>query len=95
MPGDRAGDVEYLRSKRDLMLRALAEQGRDASGFAFAGQVTAGTTPDERRTALEKARAFVAAGADHVVLAIPARAGPDALAGLAAEVAEPLRDAWD
>ena len=94
MPGDRAGDVDYLRSKRDVMLRALGEHGRDDSGFAFVGQVTAGTTPNERREALEKARAFVGAGADHVVLAIPARGGPAALAGLAAEVAEPLREAW-
>jgi hypothetical protein len=36
----------------------------------------------------------VAAGADHVVLGIPAAAGPHALRSLASEVAEPLRDGW-
>jgi alkanesulfonate monooxygenase SsuD/methylene tetrahydromethanopterin reductase-like flavin-dependent oxidoreductase (luciferase family) len=94
MPGDRAGDVEYLRTKRDEMLRAIEAAGRDPSGFAFAGQVAAGATAASRREALASARAFVGAGADHVVLGVPAAAGPAALRAMAEEVAVPLRESW-
>jgi alkanesulfonate monooxygenase SsuD/methylene tetrahydromethanopterin reductase-like flavin-dependent oxidoreductase (luciferase family) len=94
MPGDRAGDVAYLREKRDAMLRALEAAGRDPSSLVFVGQAVAGTTREDRSAALETSRAFVAAGADHVILGIPASAGPDVLRALAAEVAEPLRGRW-
>jgi alkanesulfonate monooxygenase SsuD/methylene tetrahydromethanopterin reductase-like flavin-dependent oxidoreductase (luciferase family) len=94
MPGDRAGDIEYLRSKRDAVLRALEATGRDPSGFVVAGQVVVGADPERRRAGLAAARELIAAGADHVVLGIPAAAGPDALLAAASEVAEPLRSAW-
>jgi alkanesulfonate monooxygenase SsuD/methylene tetrahydromethanopterin reductase-like flavin-dependent oxidoreductase (luciferase family) len=94
MPGDRAGDVPYLAEKRDAMLRALDDVGRDREALVFVGQAVAGTTATDRAAALETARAFVAAGADHVILGIPAGAGPDALRAAAREVAEPLLDAW-
>ncbi len=94
MPGDRAGDVGYLREKRDAMLTALEGQGRDPETFAFAGQVQVGPDADDRRQAVERARAFVAAGADHVVLGMAARGGPEALRAIADEVATPLREAW-
>ncbi|MBA2315887.1 MAG: LLM class flavin-dependent oxidoreductase [Chloroflexi bacterium] len=94
MPGDRAGDVEYLRGKRDEMLRAIEAAGRDPGGFAFAGQVSVGADAAGHRAAVETARAFVAAGADHIVLGMPAVGGPDALRTMAEEVAAPLRDGW-
>jgi alkanesulfonate monooxygenase SsuD/methylene tetrahydromethanopterin reductase-like flavin-dependent oxidoreductase (luciferase family) len=94
MPGDRAGDVEYLREQRERMLPALEAAGRGANDFAFGGQVAAGTDARSRAEALRQARAFVEAGADHVVLGIPASAGPDVLRAVATEVAEPLRGAW-
>jgi alkanesulfonate monooxygenase SsuD/methylene tetrahydromethanopterin reductase-like flavin-dependent oxidoreductase (luciferase family) len=94
MPGDRAGDVEYLRVKRDEILRAIEAAGRDPSAFAFGALVAAGDDGGSRRASVESGRAFVAAGADHVVLAMPARGGPDLLRLLATEVAEPLRAAW-
>ena len=94
MPGDRAGDVPYLRGKRDAMLAALEANGRDPEAFAFAGQVQVGPERADRERALETARAFVAAGADHVVLGMAARGGPEALQRLADEVATPLREAW-
>ena len=94
MPGDRAGDVEYLRAQRERMLPVLEAAGRGPGDFAFGGQVAAGTDAASRAEGLRQARAFVEAGADHVVLGIPASAGPDVLRALAREVAEPLRDAW-
>jgi alkanesulfonate monooxygenase SsuD/methylene tetrahydromethanopterin reductase-like flavin-dependent oxidoreductase (luciferase family) len=94
MPGDRAGDVDYFREQRSEMLRELERVGRGEEEFAFGGQAAAGTDPSTRAEALRQARAFVEAGADHVVLGIPASAGPDVLRALATEVAEPLRDSW-
>ena len=92
MPGNRAGDVEYFVDRRDALLRALDEAGRDPATFAFAGQVNVPSSPDGRRRAREEAIALVGAGADHVTLGIVARDGPAALATMAREVAEPVRD---
>jgi len=93
MPGDQAGNVDYLREKRDAVLAAFEAIGRDPTGFDFAGQVVAGATRDDRRSAVAAATAMVAAGATHVIVGIPARLGPDGLVTMAREVAEPLRAA--
>ena len=95
MPGDRAGDVAYFREKRDDLRRRLDATGRDTAAFSFAGQVVspAGSDATGRREALATARAFVEAGATHVVVGIAAAAGPDALRLAARDVAKPLREA--
>ena len=90
MPGNRPGDVDYFRAKRDEICRALEAAGRDSAAFAFAAQMTSGTTHRDRREALDLARAFIAAGANHVILGLPASAAPGGLAALVSEVAEPL-----
>jgi len=93
MPGNRAGDVAYFVDRREALLRALDEAGRDRATFAFAGQVNVPTSDDGRRLAREQALALLSAGADHVTLGMVARDGPDALRAMAREVAEPVRDA--
>lgn len=90
MPGNRPGDVAYFAAKRDEITRALEAAGRDPGGFTFAAQLSCGTTPASRREALVTARAFVRAGASHVILGVPASVAPDGLAAVADEVAEPL-----
>ncbi len=90
LPGDRAGDVAYFDGKRTEILRALEAAGRDPSSFTFAAQVVAGETAVQRRAALEAARAFDAAGAGHVILGLRPTLGPEQLAAVAREVAEPL-----
>jgi alkanesulfonate monooxygenase SsuD/methylene tetrahydromethanopterin reductase-like flavin-dependent oxidoreductase (luciferase family) len=92
MPGNRPGDVPYLAAKRDEIARALEAAGRDPGSFSFAAQVSCGATADSRREALETARAFLAAGATHVILGVPATMAPDGLAVVADEVAEPLAE---
>jgi alkanesulfonate monooxygenase SsuD/methylene tetrahydromethanopterin reductase-like flavin-dependent oxidoreductase (luciferase family) len=94
MPGALAGDVEYLRRQREKLLRELEAVDRSADEFAVGGQVNAGTDRGSREEALRVALEMVDAGADHVVLGIPAAAGVEALRAMAREVAEPLRDAW-
>jgi alkanesulfonate monooxygenase SsuD/methylene tetrahydromethanopterin reductase-like flavin-dependent oxidoreductase (luciferase family) len=90
MPGNRPGDVAYFAAKRDEISRALEAAGRDPAAFTFAAQLSCGSTPASRRTALETSRAFVRAGATHVMLGIPAAIAPDGLAVVVDEVAEPL-----
>jgi hypothetical protein len=90
MPGNRPGDVRYFAEKRDKIRRALEAAGRDPDDFTFAAQLDAGTTSDTRRMGLETARRFVDAGANHVIIGVPAAARPDGLAAMAREVAEPL-----
>ena len=92
MPGNRPGDVAYFGAKRDEIARALEAAGRDPAAFTYAAQLSCGATADSRREALETARAFLAAGANHVILGVPAAMAPDGLAVVADEVAEPLAE---
>ena len=93
MPGNRPGDVAYFAEKRDEIRRALDLVGRDADDFTFAAQLDCGSSAAERRSALETARRFLDAGANHVILGVPAVAGPDGMAAMARDVAEPLAGA--
>jgi alkanesulfonate monooxygenase SsuD/methylene tetrahydromethanopterin reductase-like flavin-dependent oxidoreductase (luciferase family) len=93
MPGDRAGDVAYLGDRRDALMRAFEAIGRDPAGFAFVGQVVAGSSSADRREALDAGRRFAKAGATEMIVGITASAGPDALLLAAREVAEPLAEA--
>lgn len=90
LPGNRSGDIAYLAEKRDAMLRALENVGRDPSGFTFAAQVACGSSAADRRAALESGRAFLEVGAQHVILGMAPALGPDTLRAIAVEVAEPL-----
>jgi alkanesulfonate monooxygenase SsuD/methylene tetrahydromethanopterin reductase-like flavin-dependent oxidoreductase (luciferase family) len=93
MPGNRPGDVAYFAGKRDEIRRALDAAGRDPDDFGFAAQLSCGSTPADRAAALDVARSFVRAGANHVILGLPATAAPEGLVAVAREVAEPLREA--
>ena len=90
MPGNRPGDVDYFAAKREEIRRALEAAGRDPDDFSFAGQLDTGTTADTRREALATARRFLAAGASHLILGVPAAAGPDGVIAMAREVGEQL-----
>jgi alkanesulfonate monooxygenase SsuD/methylene tetrahydromethanopterin reductase-like flavin-dependent oxidoreductase (luciferase family) len=90
MPGNRPGDVQLFTQTRSSILRALEAAGRNPSTFSFAAQLSCGTTPAERRAALATARRFLAAGATHVILGLPASIAPDGLTAVADEVADPL-----
>ncbi len=93
MPGNRPGDVTYFSEKRDEIRRALEAAGRDPDAFTFAGQLTAAGSAGQLREARAVAELFIRAGANHLILSVPASDGPDGMARMAAEVAAPLRDA--
>lgn len=90
LPGNRAGDVGYFIEMRDKIRQALEEAGRNPDDFTFAAQVDCGTSTSDREEALKTASRFQKAGADHVILGIPATAAPDALLPMAFEVAAAL-----
>jgi alkanesulfonate monooxygenase SsuD/methylene tetrahydromethanopterin reductase-like flavin-dependent oxidoreductase (luciferase family) len=92
MFGSHPGEVAWFSDVRDKIVAALEAAGRDPATFTFAAQLSVGATPETRRAALVTARAFVRAGANHVILGLPAAVAPDGVRALADEVAEPLLD---
>jgi alkanesulfonate monooxygenase SsuD/methylene tetrahydromethanopterin reductase-like flavin-dependent oxidoreductase (luciferase family) len=86
-------DLAYFSEKRDLLLAAMDEIGRDPSTFAFSAQVPTGTTAADRRWALGQAQEAVRRGATHVILGMPSRLGAAGVEAVAREVAEPFREA--
>jgi alkanesulfonate monooxygenase SsuD/methylene tetrahydromethanopterin reductase-like flavin-dependent oxidoreductase (luciferase family) len=93
LPGTDAGDDAYFREKRDLIVRALDDAGRDAATFELVGQVSTGVDGPGRAVALEQARRLAAAGATEIVLGMPAALGPAGLDDVHRELLLPLREA--
>jgi len=91
--GARPSDLDYFSDRRDAVLQALHEIGRDPAGFAFVAQMPTGRTPADRAVALELALDAVRRGATHVVLGMPPALGADGVDAVAREIAEPLRGA--
>jgi alkanesulfonate monooxygenase SsuD/methylene tetrahydromethanopterin reductase-like flavin-dependent oxidoreductase (luciferase family) len=92
-PGTNAGDVTYLREKRETICRALEAEGRDPATFDIVGQVVTGETSATRREAVTAAAAMIDAGASHIILGMPAALGPAGLREVARECLAPLREA--
>ena len=91
--GARPSDLDYFSDRRDAVLAAMAEIGREAAGFAFVAQMPTGRTSAEHATALDLARDAVRRGATHVVLGMPPALGAAGVDAVAREIAEPLREA--
>ena len=72
---------------------ALADIGRDPSGFGFAAQVPTGRTVDAHRAALDGARDAARRGATTVILGMPADLGAAGVDAVATHIATPLREA--
>jgi alkanesulfonate monooxygenase SsuD/methylene tetrahydromethanopterin reductase-like flavin-dependent oxidoreductase (luciferase family) len=86
-------EAAYLTERRTAILREMDALGRDPTGFAFGAQIATGLDARSRAAARELALTFVAAGATHLILGLPAHVGPDGLRAVAREVAEPIREA--
>ena len=91
--GARPADLSYFSDRRDALLGAMDEIGRDPTGFAFVAQVPTGRTAGERAVALEALRDAVRRGATHVLLGMPPALGPAGVDDVVREVALPLREA--
>lgn len=87
------GDPEAFAAQRDMLLRACEAAGRDPAEVEVSVQLRAwGASSGE---VLDAAAQYVEAGAQHVILMMRAADGPEGLARLAREVAEPLRARFD
>jgi alkanesulfonate monooxygenase SsuD/methylene tetrahydromethanopterin reductase-like flavin-dependent oxidoreductase (luciferase family) len=83
-------DPSTFVGKRDILLRHCEELGRDPGEIEISSQVF--LRDGDHATMLETATGLVRAGAQHLILLIPAGDGPDGLQRLADRVATPLRE---
>lgn len=88
-----AVDLDYFVDRRAAFIGALETADRDPGAFAFATKIPVGTTRQDRADALASARAYVAAGATHVLLLMAPALGAPGVDDLVREVALPLREA--
>jgi alkanesulfonate monooxygenase SsuD/methylene tetrahydromethanopterin reductase-like flavin-dependent oxidoreductase (luciferase family) len=88
------GSPDGFVQRRDELLRACAEIGRDETELTLSAQIIIPGDDVGRRAALERAMGFVRAGASHIMLTTPAREGAEGIRRLATDVAAPLRDAF-
>jgi alkanesulfonate monooxygenase SsuD/methylene tetrahydromethanopterin reductase-like flavin-dependent oxidoreductase (luciferase family) len=87
---NQTGDPSTFLEKRDILLRHCEALGRDPAEIEISAQ--AFLRDGDHAAMLETAAGFAEAGADHLILIMPAADGPDGLRLLAERVAEPLRD---
>jgi alkanesulfonate monooxygenase SsuD/methylene tetrahydromethanopterin reductase-like flavin-dependent oxidoreductase (luciferase family) len=87
---NHTGEPSTFTEKRDALLRHCQDVGRDPAEIEISAQGF--LRDDDYDGLLEIASGFARQGADHVILLMPARDGPDGLRRLAKRVAEPLRE---
>jgi alkanesulfonate monooxygenase SsuD/methylene tetrahydromethanopterin reductase-like flavin-dependent oxidoreductase (luciferase family) len=86
---NHTGEPATFVEKRDALLRHCETVGRNAAEIEISAQAFLN---EGHASLLEVATQFARDGAQHVILVMPASDGPDGLAKLAREVAEPLRE---
>ncbi len=90
LSGTLAGFIE----RRDLLMRACDEIGRDPAELELSVQIIIPPEGEPRRTATQAAIAYGRAGASHILLTTPGHEGAAGICRLAREVAAPIRDAF-
>jgi alkanesulfonate monooxygenase SsuD/methylene tetrahydromethanopterin reductase-like flavin-dependent oxidoreductase (luciferase family) len=90
-PGQDA-DLTYFAERRDALLAALADAGRDPADFDIVAQVGTGSSADDRRWALGQAIEAARLGATQLILGMPPRLGAAGVDVVVREVAQPLRE---
>jgi alkanesulfonate monooxygenase SsuD/methylene tetrahydromethanopterin reductase-like flavin-dependent oxidoreductase (luciferase family) len=88
-----SGTREGFRERREILLRACEDAGRDPAGLTLSIQIVVGDDRDGRRKTVQDAAGYVREGATVVILTTLARWGPEGIRTVATEVAQPLRDA--
>ncbi len=86
---NHTGEPVTFVEKRDALLRHCETVGRNPAEIEISAQAFLN---DGHARLLDVATQFAHDGAQHVILVMPASDGPDGLAKLAREVAEPLRE---
>ena len=86
------GSVDGFRERHEALRRMCDEEGRDVAELTISVQLIVPDDAGERRRALAAAQGYAQAGAQEIMLTIPARSGAAGIRRLAIEVALPLRD---
>jgi alkanesulfonate monooxygenase SsuD/methylene tetrahydromethanopterin reductase-like flavin-dependent oxidoreductase (luciferase family) len=89
-----AGTIEGFVERRDILLRACDEIGRDPAELELSVQIIIPPDGEPRRTATAAAIAYGRAGASHILLTTLGREGAHGIRRLAVEVGAPIRDAF-
>jgi alkanesulfonate monooxygenase SsuD/methylene tetrahydromethanopterin reductase-like flavin-dependent oxidoreductase (luciferase family) len=87
---NQTGEPSTFLAKRDILLRHCEAVGRDPGEIEISAQSF--LRGDDYATMLATAATFAEAGADHLILIMPAAEGPDGLQRMADRVATPLRE---
>ena len=87
---NQTGEPSTFIEKRDILLRHCEAVGRDPREIEISAQ--AFLRGEDYPSMFETAATFAEAGADHLILIMPAAEGPDGLQRLADRVATPLRE---
>lgn len=88
-----SGSVDDFCERHDALRRICDEVGRDIAEITVSVQLIVPDDAGERRRAREAAEGYARAGAQEIMLTIPARSGAEGIRRLASEVAVPLREA--
>ena len=88
-----SGSVDGFLERLEALRRICQEEGRDMGELTISVQLIVPDDREERRRAREAAEGYARAGAQEIMLTIPARSGAEGIRRLASEVAVPLRDA--
>jgi alkanesulfonate monooxygenase SsuD/methylene tetrahydromethanopterin reductase-like flavin-dependent oxidoreductase (luciferase family) len=87
---NQTGEPSTFVEKRDILLRHCEAVGRDPAEIEISAQ--AFLRDGDYAALLEIAAGLAEAGAQHLILIVPAADGPEGLQKLADQVASPLRD---
>ena len=87
---NQTGEPSTFVEKRDILLRHCEAVGRDPAEIEISAQ--AFLRDGDHASMLETAAGLAQAGAQHLILIVPAADGPDGLQKLADQVASPLRE---
>jgi alkanesulfonate monooxygenase SsuD/methylene tetrahydromethanopterin reductase-like flavin-dependent oxidoreductase (luciferase family) len=90
---NQTGDPSTFVEKRDILLRHCEAVGRDPGEIEISAQ--AFLRDGDHPAMFQAAAGLAEAGAQHLILIMPAADGPDGLQKLADRVAAPLRERFD
>ncbi len=88
-----SGSVDGFLERLEALRRICEEEARDIAEITVSVQLIVPDDREERRRARDAAEGYARAGAQEIMLTIPARSGAEGIRRLASEVAVPLRDA--
>lgn len=88
-----SGSVDGFKERLEALRRICEEEGRDMGEITVSVQLIVPDDREERRRARQAAEGYARAGAQEIMLSIPARSGAEGIGRLASEVAVPLREA--